>query len=468
MQDNPSEQEKDFFLKIFRQLGLYKDPYQSISGILKDTCEFFGFFSGFVYEADHTQIFHLCEHYLGLGAHLADKFSLSEYLDRVDLDELTERTGEIVYLNSRKNEMGSKFLEFFSAQTLVMIPVIFESKIPIAFVGLMDRRKPIRLSKREIDDADAVLSVLAGHIKTRVYQRRLEYAHVSLKNIVDNAGMDIYVSDYYSSNILFVNESMAKSYGGVDKVLGKKCYEVFSEGKKEICPYCPRRLLIDGEKKPTAVHSMDFHRKMDGQWFRVLHTAFPWTDGQLAHVVSSINITENKSNEELIRDMAEHDTLTALPNRRKFITDLDESLEVLKQNGGEGYLFFMDLDDFKKINDTLGHLAGDNLLCGIGKYLLEHELIFGRSYRYGGDEFVIIAVNKSEEDLEQIRDALLERFSAEWELSDIGALCGISIGAVKFSGADDNTKDLIQRADAAMYEVKKSGKHGFRLSGEKK
>jgi diguanylate cyclase (GGDEF)-like protein len=463
---NPSidEQEKDLFVRIFRQLGAYKDPYQSISGILRDTCEFFGFYSGFVYEADHAQVFHLCEHYLGHDIRLAEHFSLTEYLGGRDIEELVKQTGEIVYLNSRKNEMGSRFLELFSAQTLVMVPVIFESQSPIAFVGLMDRRKPIRLSKREIDDADAVLSVLAGHIKTRVYQRRMEYAYTSMKNILDNAGLDIYVSDYYTSEILFANKSMAAPYGGIEKILGKRCWEIFSREQAGVCPYCPRNILVDQDKKPTAVHSRDFQRILDGAWFRVLHAAFPWVDGRLVHVVSSINITENKHNEDLIRQMAEQDTLTCLPNRRKFVADLDTCLEALRQEGGEGYLFFMDLDDFKKVNDTLGHLEGDALLLTIGKFLVENQLILGSPYRYGGDEFVIIAVNKTREDLEQIRDMLLNRFSAEWRFKGLEARCGISIGAVKFSGTDCNAADLIRRADAAMYEVKRSGKHGFRLS----
>jgi hypothetical protein len=146
-----NDQEKDFFVSIFRQLGAYKDPYQSISGILKNTCDFFGFYSGFVYEADHTQVFRLCEHFQ--GQNLRNDFLLGDYLSPVDIEELVKRTGEIVYLNSRKNEMGSKFLELFSgpggaARTLVMVPVIFENRFPIAFVGLMDRRHPIRLSKR--------------------------------------------------------------------------------------------------------------------------------------------------------------------------------------------------------------------------------------------------------------------------------------------------------------------------------
>jgi hypothetical protein len=74
------EQEKDLFVRIFRQLSVYKDPYQSISGILKDTCDFFGFFGAFVYEADHARVFHLFEHYRAAEAGLRETVVLSDYL----------------------------------------------------------------------------------------------------------------------------------------------------------------------------------------------------------------------------------------------------------------------------------------------------------------------------------------------------------------------------------------------------
>jgi diguanylate cyclase (GGDEF)-like protein len=462
----PNEQEKDLFVKIFRQLSAYKDPYQSISGILKDTCDFFGFYCGFVYEADHAQVFRLCEHYLCGGVKLADHFSLREYLDGSEIESLVKQTGEIVYLNSRKNQMGTKFLELFSAQTLIMVPVIFDGKIPMAFVGMMDRRHPIRLSKREIDDADAVLSVLAGHIKTRVYQRRLEYAHESLKNIVNNVGLDIYVSDFYSYELLFVNEFMAAPYGGADNILGKLCWKVFSPGQEGPCDYCPRHKLIDLNRKPLSVYSWDFQRPLDGSWFRILNTAFKWVDGRLVHVVSSINITENKKNEDLIRRLAEKDALTSLPNRRKFIEDLDAALKGMKQAGTFGYLLFLDLDDFKKINDTLGHLEGDNLLCQISAFLMAEKESLGSPYRYGGDEFVIISENKTGEDLERITSLLLKQFGGNWELKTQAVRCEASIGAVRFPEGDKSAQELIQKADAAMYEVKKSGKHGFLLHRE--
>ncbi|MDR2303147.1 MAG: sensor domain-containing diguanylate cyclase [Treponema sp.] len=461
------EQEKDLFVKIFRKLAAYRDPYQSITDILGDLCDFFGFYSGFVYEADHSHVFHLIERYIHDGASsLKDEFLLSDYLSRRDIELLTGQTGEIVYINSRKNKMGSKFLEFFSAKTLIMVPVIFETQFPIAFAGLMDRRRPIRLSKREIDDADAVLSVLAGHIKTRVYQKRLEYALESMKNIVDNAGLDIYVSDFQSSEVIFANESLVSRYGGSKKVIGKHCWELFSTGKSpgESYDNCPgKNRDISGEKGGLFV--WDYHDEKNDTWYHILDTPCHWVDGRLAHVVSSVDITENKKNEELIRKMAEHDTLTGLPNRRKFIQDLENNLKSARTGGWGGYLLFMDLDDFKKTNDTLGHLTGDALLRSIGNWLYAQKDTLGMPYRYGGDEFVIITADRTPKELDSIRDLLLDRFGKRWRLKEHSVKCGISIGACPYPSGEMETNEIIEQADAAMYTVKESGKHGFHLSG---
>jgi diguanylate cyclase (GGDEF)-like protein len=205
------------------------------------------------------------------------------------------------------------------------------------------------------------------------------------------------------------------------------------------------------------------YRNPAGRWYRALAAAFRWTDGRLARVVSSVDITENKRNEELIRKMAENDTLTSLPNRRKFIADLEESLARMRKNGKTGYLLFMDLDDFKGINDTLGHLGGDKLLCTIADFLQGARETLGVSYRYGGDEFVVLAENRGPEDLELIRSTLLNRFDAEWNLEERPVPCKISIGAVAIPDGNTPPEVLVRAADIAMYEVKRSGKHGFRM-----
>jgi diguanylate cyclase (GGDEF)-like protein len=455
------EQEKDLFVRIFRQLSAYKDPYQSIAGILKDTCDFFGFFSAFVYEADHTKVFHLVERYRAVEAGLRDTISLSDHLNQEALQELESEPGSIVCLASRETALGAKFLELFSAKSLIMIPIFTDQKEPTAFIGILDRRHPIRLTKREIVDADAVLSVLAGHIKMRVYQKRLEHAYSSLTNMIDKAGLEIYVNDFYTHEILFINESLAVERGGAEKLLGMPCWKALYASLDGECSFCPKKHLLDRDGNPAGAYTWDLQRPSDNVWFRMVSAAIKWLDGRLAHVVSSVNITENKRNEMLVRQLAEIDALTSLPNRWKLMGDLNV---ILTRENRRGYLLFMDLDDFKMANDTYGHLAGDALLGQIGRFLKEESASLGSAYRYGGDEFVILALDKSEEDLDIIRDMLLGRFSGKWIVGNNEIFCGISIGAVRISPESKTAEELIYGADMAMYEVKRGRKHGFRLA----
>jgi diguanylate cyclase (GGDEF)-like protein len=455
------EQEKDLFVRILRQLSASRDPYQSVRGILKDTCDFFGFFSGFVYEADHARVFRLFEQYRAPEAGLRETIVLSDYLSREDIQELQAKPGEIVYLGSRKTALGSKFLELFSAKTLIMIPVFTDQKEPAAFIGMSDRRHPIRLTRREIDDADAALSVLAGHIRMRVYQKRLERSYSSLTNMIDKAGLEIYVNDFHTHEILFINESLAVQKGGAEKLLGMPCWEVLYPPRKGECDFCPKERLLDEKGDPAPAYTWDMQRPSDGAWFRMVSVAIKWIDGRLAHVVSSINITENKRNEMLVRHLAEIDALTSLPNRGKLMEDLSSILTRSVEESCQGYLLFMDLDDFKNANDTYGHLAGDALLRHIGQFLANETATLGAAYRYGGDEFVILALNKPEEDLDRIRDLLLSRFSREWSVEGNTIFCGVSIGAVSIPRGGKTAEELVYAADMAMYKVKKSGKHGF-------
>jgi diguanylate cyclase (GGDEF)-like protein len=457
-------QEKDLFVRIFRQLSAWQDPYQSILEILKETCDFFGFFSGFVYEADHARVFRLFEQYRAPEAGLRETMVLSDHLSREDIQELQAKPGEIVYLNSRKTALGAKCLELFSAKTLIMIPVFTDQKEPAAFIGMSDRRHPVRLTRQEIDDADAVLSVLAGHIKMRVYQKRLERAYSSLTNMIDKAGLELYVNDFHTHEILFINESLAAQRGGAEKLLGAPCWQILYPSQKGECDFCPRERLLDEKGEPAPAYTWDMQRLSDGSWFRMVSAAIRWIDGRLAHVVSSINITENKHNEMLVRRLAEIDALTSLPNRGKLIEDLNGILERARAETLRGYLIFMDLDDFKNVNDTYGHLAGDALLRHIGRFLTDETAVLGFSYRYGGDEFVILALDKSEEDMDSARDLLLDRFSREWRVAANAIFCGVSMGAVKIPQEGKTAEDILYAADMAMYEVKKSGKHGFRVA----
>jgi diguanylate cyclase (GGDEF)-like protein len=180
--------------------------------------------------------------------------------------------------------------------------------------------------------------------------------------------------------------------------------------------------------------------------------------------VSGFDITEKKRKDEIIRRLAEQDPLTALMDRRKFLIDLGETLEKAATGGPGGFVLFMDLDDFKIINDSLGHLEGDELLCRIGAFLTENSGLLGTPYRYGGDEFVILAEGRNREDIRDIAAILLKRFRRKWRLTNSQVNCRISIGAAPFPQGKKKADEIIHSADLAMYKVKENGKDGFSLA----
>ncbi len=97
--------------------------------------------------------------------------------------------------------------------------------------------------------------------------------------------------------------------------------------KVKPCDFCPQPKLVDQHGEPSKIYSWDYQRPFDGAWFRVLSGTFRWLDGRLAHVVSSVDITENKNNEALIARLANYDPLTNLPNRRKLMADCEHLIQ---------------------------------------------------------------------------------------------------------------------------------------------
>ena len=177
-----------------------------------------------------------------------------------------------------------------------------------------------------------------------------------------------------------------------------------------------------------------------------------------AAALSLIDVTDAHSASEALRRQALYDELTGLPNRRV----LDEELQrVVRQSPGSGErvaLLMMDLDQFKEVNDALGHHVGDQLLHHIGERLssvIDEALVA----RLGGDEFAVLLVgmvdwNDARTVAETIRDALSEPF----QVDDIRLQSNASIGIAMYPDQAGDASTLIQRADVAMYNAKRSGK----------
>lgn len=197
--------------------------------------------------------------------------------------------------------------------------------------------------------------------------------------------------------------------------------------------------------------------------------------GQPMHVVVvSHDITERKRIEEKIRNLAFYDTLTQLPNRRMLNDRLIQALAASKRTAQYGALLFLDLDNFKPLNDQYGHNIGDLLLIEVGRRMTSCVRQVDTVARFGGDEFVVMlsaldvdrdeSIKQAHLVAEKIRAALAEPYFITFKIDtgesvSITHHCTTSIGVVMFLDHEENPEDLIKWADMAMYRAKDMGRN---------
>lgn len=181
------------------------------------------------------------------------------------------------------------------------------------------------------------------------------------------------------------------------------------------------------------------------------------------------DITAKKHAEQEIARLAYKDSLTNLPNKKAFFDRLQNTISETARKGEFAALMFLDIDDFKKVNDTLGHDVGDNLLRYVADMLRQNLREVDTIARFGGDEFVIIVTglgNNAEQALlamEKIHEKIELSFSKETSLDGHFISVTHSIGAHLFSGKTESVSDILKHADIAMYKAKDSGKNAMRF-----
>jgi len=173
------------------------------------------------------------------------------------------------------------------------------------------------------------------------------------------------------------------------------------------------------------------------------------------------DISHHVQDREKFEKLSFIDDLTKLYNRRYFISQVEKLIHTCKGDSSAGYIMFMDLDDFKQINDNFGHEAGDQALQGIAVQLQNTLRKVDTICRVGGDEFAAIIHDTDEKIVKSICTRIFESMD---EMSfDMGIKVGISIGLAKIK-SDSTADSLLNAADAAMYQAKDQGKNRFRIS----
>jgi diguanylate cyclase (GGDEF)-like protein len=219
-------------------------------------------------------------------------------------------------------------------------------------------------------------------------------------------------------------------------------------------------------------HGEVWDRRKDGEvypkWLTI--SAVKSAEGVITHYVGShIDIAARKAAEEEIKNLAFYDPLTRLPNRRLLYDRLEHILASSARYAQKGVLLFIDLDNFKTLNDTLGHKFGDLLLQQVAQRLLSCVRESDTVARLGGDEFVLLLEDLGDEVIdvaahaEAVGEKILATLGLPYSLDGQECLSTPSIGATLFDGEHKLIDELLMQADIAMYQAKMAGRNTLRF-----
>lgn len=308
----------------------------------------------------------------------------------------------------------------------------------------------------------SIVSVIQNTAQMRVTNNSLLSSYEVLKDILNNIGSGIIVCDRNSAAILFSNKVAAESKEIQNAI--KECIQELMSSE-EYKSYLDRKKAYDEDDgtdyvKPY-IRPIEKYSAESGLWFEIRFTNLVWIDGSEVIVCTASDITQKKKSQQKIEFQAHNDFLTGLYNRMKCESDLKKIIKQSIKDGVKGALMFIDLDDFKHINDGLGHQYGDVLLQQIAAGLHSIVGLRGKCYRMGGDEFVAIVMPDMFSELERIANKVKDMFNKPWYLMETEYFCTMSMGIAVFPDDSKDVHEIIRLADIAMYESKKNGKNGY-------
>jgi len=338
-------------------------------------------------------------------------------------------------------------------------------RLPIEDIGvivLLSIKQPVtRLPLTKI--LQPILAHLAKAIKlcrvNEAYTAELLHHRLLLSKIFDSSYSGIVITDT-EGLILEVNPAFTQhTKYGKDELIGTKLQNLLRETEINIWDLLKKENHWDGEIQI---------RRREGGLFQarlLINPIFDDYGNATNYVLIFYDISKQKEAETKIHQLAYFDTLTGLPNRLLLIDRLRQAIAVTERTQNYGAILFLDLDDFKTLNDTKGYLIGDLLLIEVAKRLIATVREVDLVSRQGGDEFVVVlqdlsknateAARQAEYVAEKIRNTLSEKYILEGHETRSTP----SIGITLFQGKKQSVDVLLKHADTAMYQAKKAGRN---------
>ena len=299
----------------------------------------------------------------------------------------------------------------------------------------------------------------SGFVGRRLASRDRTLVNPSAVAVVrDAASASIVVAP--DGRLRYASEAAARLLGQDPDVLARGSI-------RELVTQADSAAILDFVKIPDgarATYESRF-RLHNGGWLSVeLEVTNLAADPAVGGLVVSIHdVTRWKLLEESLTQLAFHDSLTHLPNRALFIDRLEHALGRRRRHARGTAVLFVDLDDFKTVNDSLGHVEADQALLMVAERLTSSIRPEDTAGRLGGDEFAILLDDVDEEDASIVAARVLSALEAPFILPQRSIRIGGSIGSAHSSAGLVRSTDLLRAADVAMYHAKESGKNQFRL-----
>jgi diguanylate cyclase (GGDEF)-like protein/PAS domain S-box-containing protein len=316
---------------------------------------------------------------------------------------------------------------------------------------------------------DAVELSLA---KRRAVEIALRKSEEHLRQIIDKLPVMIgarNIAGYY----LFANKALADELGfEPEQMRNLHVRQLLKNSVFDIDTMLQNDYRVIRENKELDVVEERFINATGGQLFLQTHIMpFAFYDEKVALIVS-VDITERKNAQAKMEFMAHHDALTGLPNRIQLVERLEHELRRAERHGYYGAVLFIDLDQFKNINDSLGHPVGDRVLQAVATRLVETVRDEDLVVRLSGDEFVVVltvldqnietAALRAGEISEKIRSVISQ--PCLYDKVELRVTC--SVGVVVYPDKDNSVHELLRFADTAMYQVKEKGRDAIEFFNE--
>lgn len=349
------------------------------------------------------------------------------------------------YMISANSMMPEEFRKLFEREEIIagiFLPIDVNGHNNM-YLCLLEKEREKVWDVADIKFMNDVKRIIQTILHKRIAKNSLASSYASLEAILENVGCGIFVKDSGSKHILYANQNFREAF-----------HTYIEAGALE--KYFPNNVDVEVGR----LHSLgEIYLEETKNWYDSHITRINWVDGKSVNLYTVYNVTDKKLYQYEIEKQANNDFLTGIHNRMRCERDLEHYIKLVEEFGGEGALLCIDLDDFKNINDALGHRYGDVLLKNVSTSFQKISGIENNCYRIGGDEFMIIVPQHSFMMLERIIDEIRKIFSRPWMLKGADYYCTMSMGVVKFPTDGDTVEELMKKADIALYDAKYAGKN---------